>query len=422
MARYTNVMNVRLVVSAAAAVMCMCTLPVVASAQTSVTPPLGPGCRPSTAADLKAMADRGIPQKYEVCPADLQILGIGKTFEQWYAEIKATSPCNKNTCTLSCRTNNTGAQVCGPTATRWNSIGCHPVNKTAIFPSVPYGFAAHIELLRRYCGERGRCTILSAIQQWAPASDGNNPSSYAAFVSKAAGIPQNQVYDPNDVELMARLAMAMSCMEAGALPYSLSDLRQGMQMAAGGARVPVPSNVGQILQQSLTGSYAPQPAGAPVMTSGSWAYVPSNISSGMYAPPIPPPSSLPVLNTPATSSSGQPMSTPTTLPPATQTNTTQTSGNTPNANVAFPPASLIIAQPRLVSRGDLVSVSWTSVGMSSATPCQLLAGDLSKIAGGSEGTYYFPTVSTTQSTVTFTEKCITREGSVVHKSASVTIQ
>lgn len=398
-------------------------VPIFTLAQTTVTPPLGSGCRTSTAADLKAMADRGIPQKYEVCPADLAILGIGKDFDQWYTQIKAMSPCNKNTCTLSCRTNNTGAQVCGPTATRWNSIGCHPNNRTAIFPSVPYGFAAHIELLRRYCGERGRCTILSAIQQWAPASDGNNPASYAAFVSKAAGIPENQVYDPNDIDLMARLAMSMSCLEAGALPYSLQDLKQGMQMAAGGARVPVPANVGQILQQSLTGSYAQQPTGAPTTIGGSWAYSPATVAGGMYASPIPPSSPLPVLNTPALNSQGQPIGTsgtPTqpTPPPPTGTPT----ADTQNSNVAFPPASMIIAQPSVITRGGVVAVSWTSVGMHTTAVCQIFAGDNSKIGNGNEGTTYFTSDGNTPSTMVFTERCVTRDGTIVLKTASVTIR
>jgi hypothetical protein len=208
------------------------------------------------------MKARGLPQAAQVCPADRAILGIGQDFNQWYAQLRSNSPCNKNTCTLSCRTRNIGAQVCGPVATKWNSIGCHPNNKTAIFPSVAYGFAAHIELLRNYCGKQGRCTITSVVNKWAATTDERH-AAYANFVSRNAGIPTNQVFNPNDVELVGRLALAMACFEAGAMPYSVDELKQGLAMASGGAKVPVPSNLGQLLEESQKGSFAPNPVYTP---------------------------------------------------------------------------------------------------------------------------------------------------------------
>ncbi len=249
--------------------------------------PLGPGCHYTTADEAKQLTDRGIPVAFETCPKDTAILGIGQDFDQWYAKIKSMSPCSRDTCTLSCRTRNTGAQVCGPTASRWNSIGCHPNNNTAIFPAVSYGFAAHIELLRRYCGERGRCTIGSVVQQWTGIS-GDVPA-YADFVSRAAGIPVNEVFDPNDVDLMGRLALAMSCYEAGSLPYDPNELKQGLAMAGGGARVPAPSNVGQLLNESMTGSYS---ANAVQAYPSSWSYPPTSLMGGAYLPPQQPMSSF----------------------------------------------------------------------------------------------------------------------------------
>ncbi|MDP3645557.1 MAG: hypothetical protein Q8R25_00510 [bacterium] len=364
--------------------------------------------------DKAAMADRGIPQKFEVCPADEKILGIGRDFEQWYAQLKTQSPCNKNTCTLSCRTRNTGAQVCGPTATRWNAISCHPNNRTAIFPTVSHGFAAHIELLRRYCGERGRCTIGSVTQQWSTSNQG----TYAAFVSRVAGMPANQVFNPNDIDLMGRLALAMSCFEAGSLPYSVAELKQGLIMAGGGARVPVPANVGQLLNESLTGSYAANPVSSPNSHPGSWSYPPSSISGNNYMPPQPPASPLPIINSSGVN---------TTNPSGTNPGTNPQISNYPNtsagaANVVFPPASSIIAQPKSVKRGAFVVVSWTSVGMSIDTPCQIFASSTMPIAQGNEGTQIITTdASSTATTMTFTQQCQSQTGTDVQKTASVTL-
>lgn len=213
---------------------------------------IAPGCRPATAEDNAQLAARGLPPSAQICPQDEQLLGVGKDFEQWYAQLKTQSPCNKNTCNLACKTRNTGAQVCGTTSKKWGSIGCHPNNNTAIFPTVAHGFAAHIELLKRFCAERNRCTIGSVIQQWT-AIAADRPA-YINFVSKNAGIPSNQVFNPNDIDVVARLALSMACFEGGAMPFPVDQLKQGLVMAGGGAQVPVPANVGQLLNESLYGS------------------------------------------------------------------------------------------------------------------------------------------------------------------------
>lgn len=287
---------------------------------------ISPGCHATTPDELKALQDRGIPAAYQTCPSDTKDLGVGQNFDQWYAQLKQVSPCNRNSCALSCRTRNTGAQVCGPTAKRWNSIGCHPNNNTAIFPSVAYGFAAHIELLRRFCGERGRCTIASVIQQW---STGNHPE-YINFVSRYAGIPYNQVFNPNDIDMMGRIALTMSCFESGSLPYSADELKQGLSMAAGGARVAVPSNVGQLLNDSLQGSYVSNPSYSPSSAPSSWTYPASSVSGSTYVPPTVP---TQYSSSPVTSSSGS------SYPYINYSNTSSsTSTYVPNypSNIQFP--------------------------------------------------------------------------------------
>lgn len=382
----------------AIAAIAICTalfLPALAFGQQAISQ----GCHAASAAEQQAMRDRGIPVKYEVCPGDTQYLGIGQDFDQWYARIKALPPCNKTTCTLSCRTKNTGAQRCGPTATRWNSIGCHPHNQTAIFPTVSHGFAAHIELLRRYCSQRGRCTIHSAIMQWAPPNVHNNSTGpYIAFVSRAAGIPSNQVYNPNDIDLMARLAMAMSCYEAGSLPYSAAELKQGMQMAGGGARVPVPANVGQLLNESLAGSYASNPSYSPSSYPGSWPYQQSELSSGRYVPQPPPPAPLPL----------QPYGSPTPqgIGPSGPASSSGTVGSA---------AVMLMAQPSRVELGYPVLLTWTSVGM---RQCEIKQ-DSAPLVSATQGTRIIRTTTLLRGTHTFSIACTAQNGQQISRTADV---
>lgn len=362
---------------------------------------LGPGCRYATEADHAAMEARGLPKGFQVCPADEKILGIGRDFDQWYGQLKQQSPCNKNTCALSCRTRNTGAQVCGPTSRRWGSIGCHPNNQTAIFPTVSHGFAAHIELLRRYCGERGRCTIGLVVQQWT-ATAGDRPA-YANFVSKNSGMPVNKVFDPNDIDLMGRIALAMSCFESGSLPYNVDDLRKGLAMAGGGKSVPTPANVGALLQESLVGSFASNPTDSPNSRPGSWTYPATSLLGNSYKPPTPPSSPLPILNQFDTGASGN-----------TSQNASATSGNF----VGNLSASAILVQPQTATVGSTLLVSWTSVSMQPSS-CKVTSGG-SEIATGNESTQKVP--ASTAGTREFILTCTTATGASVEKRATVQVQ
>lgn len=362
---------------------------------------LGPGCRYATDADHAAMEARGLPKGFQVCPADEKILGIARDFDQWYAQLKQQSPCNKNSCALSCRTRNTGAQVCGPTSRRWNSIGCHPNNQTAIFPTVSHGFAAHIELLRRYCGERGRCTIGRVVQQWT-ATAGDRPA-YANFVSKNSGMPVNKVFDPNDIDLMGRIALAMSCFESGSLPYNVDELRKGLAMAAGGQRVPVPANVGSLLDESLVGGYVSNPAGSPNSRPGSWTYPPTSILGSVYKPPTPPANQLPILAQNDMGISGGAVS--------------AASGNSINVTATLSAFALIVQQTR-VRVGQNIVISWTSVGMQSGS-CKVTSGG-GEIAVANEATKAIP--ATSVGTVEIILNCTDHTGASVEKRVSVQVQ
>lgn len=368
---------------------------------------LGPGCHAASDAEKKAMVDRGLPSSFQVCPADQKILGIGRDFETWYTQLKNTSLCSKNPQSLTFRTRNTGAQVCGPTASRWNAIGCHPNNRTAIFPTVSHGFAAHIELLRRYCAERGRCTIGTVIQQWAEGAAGSTQSPYAQFVSRYSGMPSNQVFDPNDFDLMARIAMSMSCYEAGGLPFSMDDLKKGLIMASGGARVPIPGNVGQLLQESLAGGYTRNPSYSPNDYPGSWSYPQSSLTSSGYVAPKPPTTVQPLLNVNATSQT------------AATTTATQTASSSSGQGNGY--AANIVVQPSQVPRGGAVRVSWSSVGMRSDS-CAVYLGGAYRWAGV-EGTKSVSILADTKiGTYVFNLKCTSQSGVAISQETKLEVR
>lgn len=361
--------------------------------------PISPGCRASTQADQAARRARGIPEIYQVCPGDETALGIGENFDTWYAQLKKVQKCASNKCGFSCIVRNTGAQVCGPTSRRWNSIGCHPNNNTAIFPSASYGFAAHIELLRRYCGERKRCTIADVVNLWT-ATVGDRPA-YASFVSANSGMPANKVFDPNDVDLMGRIALSMSCFESGSMPYSVSDLKEGLKMAAGGPRVAVPSNVGELLAQSLNGSYPANPSGIQNSFPSSWGYPASSINgNNNYMP----------------AAAGASYSQGTSGGSATA-GTIDVRGTSAGTG---PSAEKIVVQPKDIARGAVLMVSWTSVNMVKDT-C-LVYFDNQEFARGSEGFKVFKTVSSDNGVLAFTLKCQDAAGQQYTSSASSTIQ
>ncbi len=351
------------------------------------TLPLSPGCHYSTPEEQARRSDLGIPQIYQTCPADKLYLGVGENFDQWYAQLRTQSPCNKNTCTLSCRTRNTGAQVCGPVSKQWNSISCHPNNNTAIFPTVAYGFAAHITLLRNYCGQQGRCTINAVVSKWTAVA--GDRQSYADFVSRNSGIPSNQVFNPNDVDLMGRLALSMACFEAGAMPYDVNDLKQGLSMASGGPRQPMPANIGALLNESLQGSYAPN------ANSGTWAPMPFAGQPFMGQP-------SPGYGTNTTN----PSNISNQYNPAGYQSTPPTGTYSPNTSQPYPDAgasSQIVVWPHKLQHKQTLTVSWTSVNMP-PNSCQILFQG-QQFANTNEGSKSMQTVTSDTSPLIFTLEC-----------------
>lgn len=193
--------------------------------------------------------------------------GLSPAFMQWCQQFMATNGRSSAQCKLACQTRNPGAQVYNPIARQFGSTGFSNNNRTAIFPSVVHGIAAHIALIRDMCtrgrpdacnrggGSRPRCTLIELKQVWAPschvnpAAPGfrNDPSSYANTVARWVGIQSNQVFNPNDKEMMAKIALASARIEIGFVNYSCEQLAQGTAMAYG--QIPpgaIPADVGQL--------------------------------------------------------------------------------------------------------------------------------------------------------------------------------
>ena len=193
--------------------------------------------------------------------------GLSPTFMQWCQQFMATNGRSNAQCKLACETRNPGAQVYNPIARQFGSTGFSNNNRTAIFPSVVHGIAAHIALIRDMCtrgrpdgcnrggGTRPRCTLIELKQVWAPschvnpAAPGfrNDPSAYANTVARWVGIQPNQVFNPNDKEMMAKIALASARIEIGFVNYTCEQLAQGTAMAYG--QIPpgsVPADVGQL--------------------------------------------------------------------------------------------------------------------------------------------------------------------------------
>jgi hypothetical protein len=109
------------------------------------------------------------------------------------------------------------------------AIGCHPNNNTAIFPTASHGFAAHVDLLRRFCGTQGRCTINRLFGPSASyTAVVGDRAHYAAFVSRMSGVPVDKVFDPNDAGVMGRIATSSACNEGGGFPWTPREIAQGL--------------------------------------------------------------------------------------------------------------------------------------------------------------------------------------------------
>ncbi len=95
---------------------------------------------------------------------------------------------------------------------------------------------------------------------------------------------------------------------------------------------------------------------------------------------------------------------------------------TQTAAPKVPPVATIVAQPLSVVRGNPVTVSWSSVGMSAITPCVVRLNETVLGTKNAGTKHVATTASTARGTMTFRLQCITLGGQTVQKSVSVTVR
>ncbi len=95
------------------------------------------------------------------------------------------------------------------------------------FSDIKYGYRAAIKTLRQYYYKHGLRTIRQMVNRWAPASDGNNPTTYAANVAQRAGIPADQQI-AFDEDTITKIVYGMAISECGQSSYlKMADIKAG---------------------------------------------------------------------------------------------------------------------------------------------------------------------------------------------------
>lgn len=95
------------------------------------------------------------------------------------------------------------------------------------FSDIKYGYRAAIKTLRSYYYIHGLRTIRQIVNRWAPAGDGNDPTSYANNVAQRAGIPADQQIT-FDQDTITKIVYGMTISECGQSPYlSMADIQAG---------------------------------------------------------------------------------------------------------------------------------------------------------------------------------------------------
>lgn len=97
------------------------------------------------------------------------------------------------------------------------------------FTTMAYGFRAALKNLQSYISRYNCTTIQSMINKWAPASDGNNPVSYADKVARTTGYAVTQTIAVNDKESLCKIAYAMAIVENGSAPQ-MADVYAGWNL------------------------------------------------------------------------------------------------------------------------------------------------------------------------------------------------
>lgn len=109
----------------------------------------------------------------------------------------------------------------------------------AVFGAEADGWCALATCLLAYQA-KGIRTIAAAINRWAPASDNNDPGSYAAAVAKTVGVTPTDPVDFSRPEVMRALATGIARVEGGGWPWDEKQKAAGLAAALGGKSAPAP--------------------------------------------------------------------------------------------------------------------------------------------------------------------------------------
>jgi hypothetical protein len=128
----------------------------------------------------------------------------------------------------------------------------------ARFETMDHGAAAASNLLDVYKNKHGLDTVNGVISRWAPTSDGNNVSAYAANVSRQLGIDPNAPIPPG---MRPQLVAAMAQHENGR-PMPVSGGQQPYQVAGPAVAPPTGMDFSQADAERIYGG--PLPPSSPV--------------------------------------------------------------------------------------------------------------------------------------------------------------
>ncbi len=338
--------------------------------------------------------------------------------------------CNlPNQSLLTCAANNPGALTFTPWQTRFGGRPCGLNNNTTCFDTIEGGIAAQANLLTtsaRYFGS-GNNTILGAFCNGYSTS---NCAQYASFIAAQTGIPMNQTIDPKNTQQIAAIMMASSRFENGrGVIYTPDQLQRGLEVAFGNEKLP--EGTPGYIARTVFGTNGGAQFGSMFSTRSSSA-APATIGYGSaFGSAAPAPLSQPAYSQP-TVASVSPTIAPST--PSSQTQSPLTGSSTvaqqlqqalqnPNGTGALSqsPAN-VVAQPKEVQRGNPVTVSWTSIGMSPDTPCVLRANS-TLIAEGNQGSKVVPTTEATRTgSLVFTLTCTTVSGTTIQRTAATFVR
>lgn len=148
----------------------------------------------------------------------------------------------------------------------------------AKFASPDHGVAAADSLLNTYQTKHGLNTINGIVNRWAPTSDGNNTSAYAADVAKQLGIDPNAPIPP---EKRQQLIAAMGRHENG-VPIPMGAPAAPQASAPAVAPVQVASN-GPVQMPAATPTSAPP---SPAVANVAAALSPSTVQGAAYPSPV----------------------------------------------------------------------------------------------------------------------------------------